>query len=268
MKNTGIKYEHLTQEIYNEILNYEGIDTIKVQHNVTLKGKTTSHQIDVYWECKIANSRFSMIIQAKDWKTAVPKKEMLAFVEIIRDLPTGTKGVFISKSGFQKGAIEVAIANGIDIYILKEAELNDFKDKMMKMKVDFCIEIPFYEDIEIEVNKNKNPIVKEGKFPISRDLIIYEKDKEKNVSEIILELCNQNNENIKKCDYKFDEGYIILEGKKIFIERLIGKFGISRVMQQINIDGFDNIGLILKDIINKELKIFDKQNKFLKDIQG
>lgn len=74
MKNTGIKYELLAQKVYQEILNYEGINTIKVQHNVTLKGKTTTHQIDVYWEYKLANSKFSMIIQAKDWKTAVPKK--------------------------------------------------------------------------------------------------------------------------------------------------------------------------------------------------
>lgn len=267
MKNTGIKYEHLAQEIYEEILKSEGINTIKVQHNVILKGKTTNHQIDVYWEYKIANSIFSMVIQAKDWKKPVPKKEMLAFVEIIKDLPTGTKGVFISKSGYQSGAIQVAKANGIDIYVLKEADSNDFNDKMMKLKLNICLKTPVYKDLKIKVNKNKNSNINENELCIQRDTIVYEKNKEKTFNQIILELCEKNEEDIKKCEYSFDEGYIILEGQKIFIEKLNGKFGMSKIMQEINIDGFNNIGLILKNIISKEAKIFNKQNKFFKDIQ-
>lgn len=153
---------------------------------------------------------------------------MLAFVEIIRDLPTGIKGVFISKSGYQKGAVEVAISNGIDIYVLKEADIDDFRDKMMKMKIDLCIEMPVYKDIKIDIDRNKNPNVSECKLFNSTNLIIYEKDGERKVSELILELCNQNTENVKECEYKFDEGYIVLEGQKIFIERLTGKFGISQ----------------------------------------
>lgn len=267
MKNSGKEYECLVQDIYKEILKSEGINNIKVEHDITLKGKTTSHQIDVYWEHKIGNSKFRTIIQAKDWNYSVPQKEMLAFAEIIKELPTGTKGIFISKSGYQKGAIDVARANGIDIYELRETNINDFQDKIMKMKVDLNIETPYYKYLKIEMDENKNSNLNEGKLPINKDLIIYEKDKNKTLEELILELCKQNGENIRKCEYKFDEGYIIIDKKKIFINKLIGVFGIAKAKEQINIDGFDNIGLILKDIINKESKIFDKQNKFLKDIQ-
>ena len=49
--------------------------------------------------------------------------------------------------------------------------------------------------------------------------------------------------------------------------RSIGVFGMLQAEEHININAFDSIGLILKDIITKELKIFNKQNKFLKNIQ-
>ena len=267
MKNTGKAYECLVQEIYKEILNNEGVNNIKVEHDIILEGKTTSHQIDVYWEHEVANSKFRMIIQAKDWKSAVPQKERLAFSEIIKDLPTGTKGVFISKSGFQKGAIDVAKANGIDIYELREPNKSDFENKMMEVDINLRIENPYYKNIRIEINKNKSPNSKNERLSISGDLKIYEKTKSKTTKELILDLCRKNGADIKEIEYKFDEGFIILEEEKIFIEKIIGVFGMLQAEEHININAFDSIGLILKDIITKELKIFNKQNKFLKNIQ-
>lgn len=267
LKNSGRVYECLVQEIYKEILKSEGVNNIKVEHDITLKGKTTKHQIDVYWEHEVGNSKFRTIIQAKDWESSVPQKEMLAFVEIIRDLPTGTKGVFITKSGYQKGAINVAKANGIDIYVLRAPNTNDFKNKMMKMQLNLNIEMLYYKDIRIEIDKNKNTNINGGRLPISGDLIIHEKDKNKTVKELIIELCKQNGKDIKESEYEFKEGYIMIEEQKIFIDKLIGKFGISQTTEQMNIDGYDSIGLILKDIVNRESKIFNKQNKLIKDLK-
>ena len=65
-KNTGIPYEKMIQHIYQQILNCEGLDTINVQHNIILKGKTTSHQIDVYWEFNLRGIVYRTVIQAKD----------------------------------------------------------------------------------------------------------------------------------------------------------------------------------------------------------
>jgi hypothetical protein len=41
--NTGISYERLCQEIFQEILSQDFVRTIDVRHNVTLQGKTTTH---------------------------------------------------------------------------------------------------------------------------------------------------------------------------------------------------------------------------------
>ena len=67
-KNTGIPYERLVQHIYRQITNCSGIHTIDVQHDIVLQGKTTSHQIDVYWEFALGGISYRTIIQAKDWR--------------------------------------------------------------------------------------------------------------------------------------------------------------------------------------------------------
>ena len=62
-KNTGIPYEKLTQTIFNEIVNQHSVETIEVQQNVILKGKTVSHQIDVYWKFTHGGIDYHTIIQ-------------------------------------------------------------------------------------------------------------------------------------------------------------------------------------------------------------
>lgn len=267
MSKSGEEYEILVKNIYDEILKNEDIDNIKVEHNVKIKGKSTTHQIDVYWEHRIGNSEYRMIIQAKDWKYPVPQKEVLALAKIVEDLPTGTKGVFISRSGYQEGAINVAKVYGIDIYELRKPDFKDFKDKIMKVQINISIEIPHYENMSIVVNKDKSPNVTERSLRIDGNTIIYEKNGNKTIKEIILELCNKNGENVEYIEYRFNEGYIVLEESKIFVEKLIGKFGIVQRVQGSSINGYDNIGVILKDIIKKETKIFDKKNKFIKNIE-
>lgn len=47
MFNLDTEYEKLTREVYEEILKSDGFDTITVQHNVNIVGKSTQkHQIE------------------------------------------------------------------------------------------------------------------------------------------------------------------------------------------------------------------------------
>ena len=53
-KNTGNRYEKLTQKLYQQIVDLDtnGYEKIEVKHNVKIKGKSgLEHQIDVFcWE--------------------------------------------------------------------------------------------------------------------------------------------------------------------------------------------------------------------------
>lgn len=53
--NPNIEYEKFTQEVYQTLVNTDVVNTTNVKHNIQLVGKSgQAHQIDVYWEYKIA----------------------------------------------------------------------------------------------------------------------------------------------------------------------------------------------------------------------
>ena len=55
--NTGLPYELVVQSIFQEILDQDGACTIRVEHDVELQGRTTTHQIDVLWRFEIGGIR-------------------------------------------------------------------------------------------------------------------------------------------------------------------------------------------------------------------
>jgi len=111
---TGKSYEKLVQIIFQSITRQS------VERNVIIRGKTTSHQIDIYWKHEIGGVQYETIVQAKDWNKPVDKNHLLAFKAILDDLPGQPKGIFVTRSGYQAGAEEFALAHGILLYELKE----------------------------------------------------------------------------------------------------------------------------------------------------
>ena len=114
----GVAYEILIQNIFQDILKQDGLKNIEVRRNVVLSGKDYKHEIDVYWKFEIAGLEYETIIQAKDWKYPVNVGELLKFKAILDDLPGQPKGIFITRTGYQIGALRVAQKNGILLYEL------------------------------------------------------------------------------------------------------------------------------------------------------
>lgn len=118
-KKDGTNYELISREIFEAILNRKDVDTIDVKHDVKLKGLKTSHQIDVFWKFKRGDIEYTTIVQAKDWSQLVSKGEILRFKAVLDDIPNQPRGVFVTSTGYQPGALEVAKASGIQVYTLK-----------------------------------------------------------------------------------------------------------------------------------------------------
>jgi restriction endonuclease len=116
--NTGIPYELLVQSIFQEILDQESAHTIRVEHNVELKGRTTTHQIDVLWRFSIGGITYTTLVQVKDWKSKIKKENVLAFRAVLDDIPGQPRGVLVTRSGFQSGAKTLAEKHGIKLYLL------------------------------------------------------------------------------------------------------------------------------------------------------
>lgn len=64
----AIDYEQLTKATYEAILAKEGVQTVKVEHNVKVKGRSgVEHQIDVFWEFKQAGVTHRVLIECKNY---------------------------------------------------------------------------------------------------------------------------------------------------------------------------------------------------------
>lgn len=123
-KSTGKSFEILTQEIYQAFLDFDiseyGYKKTQVQHNVKIKGKSgAKHQIDVFWEFKLAGIDYCTLVEAKDWKSPVKKEQVLSLKSKMDDIPN-SNGVVVSQTGFQKGAKIYAEHQGIRLISITE----------------------------------------------------------------------------------------------------------------------------------------------------
>lgn len=117
--NLNIEYEKFTQEIYQKLVNADVLKTIKVQHNVKLKGRSgQEHQIDVYWEYEIAGTKHRVAIECKNYNKTVAIGKVRDFYGVLCDL-NNVAGIMVTKVGYQKGAKEYASEYGISLKELR-----------------------------------------------------------------------------------------------------------------------------------------------------
>ena len=115
---TPEEYETLVADICTHVttglLNGRGMT---VQKRAKLKGKSGQvHEIDVVVNVELAQIRFLTLIECKLWKDPVGLAEVMVLKQRIDDIGAN-KGVVVSASGFQQGALTFAKANGIALVI-------------------------------------------------------------------------------------------------------------------------------------------------------
>ena len=272
-KNTGKEYEKLTQYIFNQIVNQNQVDNIDVQHNVIIEGKSTTHQIDVFWKFEVGGEEYCAIVQAKDWKSKVPQKEMLAFNDIIRDLPYGTRGIFVSLSGYQKGAIDVAKANGITIYELRPPKSEDWDGFIKTINLQINAKFPVYENMVLSIDGKWAQKQDELSLP-DKGLMCFDTDDKFydehgvayiTLTQLLQDLAEKNSDGVKHTIYNFDKAtFTYVSGKYVKVNGIEGDFGFINSTYVHRIDAEDFTSYVLKNIISGDSKMFDT-NHILKN---
>ncbi len=87
--------------------------------NQTVQGVRTKHDIDILVTTKFLGEDLIWIIEAKQWKSNVPKEKVLALRAIIDDVGAD-RGFIISEIGFQSGAYEAANNTNIKLKTFNE----------------------------------------------------------------------------------------------------------------------------------------------------
>lgn len=281
MKNTGIPYEQLTQIIFDNILNQSQTETIDVKQNVILQGKTAKHQIDVFWEFEKGGVKYKTIIQAKDWKYRVKQEQLLTFKAILDDLPNQPRGLFITRTGYQKGAKDFAEKNGILLYELREPKDKDFEgrikniiltmnaftpdSKIQKMTFDEewtskeLLKVGFKEDFNFSLGAHTNEMF----------LIDDENQDLGSVYDLINSFYPESFKTLEKTRIKkiFDNPtFLLIENvhiKKLKLYELVVDIWVDKFEHKSEFGYEDIVTFILKNVLDDEITTIDKNLKLI-----
>lgn len=277
MTNENTEYEKLAQYIYQTISDAEDMKNINVQHNIKLAGKSDcNHQIDVYWEFERMGIKHCVAIECKNYSSEVSVGKVRDFFGVLHDVGN-TKGIFVTKVGYQSGAEKFANHYGI---VLKELRFPTAKDWEGRVKnIVFTIQALFIDikewnfDFDIDwLFANTN--FKEGdqislggmadKFQIvnsSGDIITTLHALEKSLP---LDKPEIN----KEFHQQFSDGFLVdpTSGQRFKINGIRYLYNVTSETQTSITEGDAIAKAILKDVSSGAIKFFDK-NGNVRDVR-
>jgi hypothetical protein len=281
-KNTGRPYESLVKDVFQELLDQTEVKNIKLEKNKIVQGISAEHEIDVYWKFESGGIEYETLIQAKDWTSRVPQGEMLKFKAILEDIPGQPRGIFVSKTGYQSGAVAVAKTAGIPLYELRSPTEKDWKGRVRVIEMNMQMYIPSTQfEIKIDEEWLKEEMKRLGiptlSFHISGQedaFFIYDEKKVvvKSLLDIKKELHSGKGmrtyeQEVDEFDFSAPVSYIKNPDDRIPFVKLSKIVAISScglIEQAIKIDANDVVGLVLNNIFKNEWTVFDKDLKLKK----
>lgn len=96
----SVEYERFVREIYQTILQTEGLGTVKLLHNQRIEGKSgLRHQVDIYWERKTKGKLSRVAIECKYYSRRVEIGKVRDFFGVLSDIGE-IQGILVTKVGF------------------------------------------------------------------------------------------------------------------------------------------------------------------------
>jgi hypothetical protein len=269
--NDNTEYEIFTQEIYQLILNAEGYNTIKVEHDILLKGSHgQEYQIDVYWEIKIAGIIHRVAIECKNYSKKIPVGKIRDFFGVVHDIGN-IFGIIVSMNGFQSGAIQYAFDHGIKLIELRYPNRIDFSKSyqgIQKVSIGGSLYARQLIEMNFIVDKDdfvlKHPELRKGQQinfyyeGDAKETYLYDSDNQKVISynDIWLDIPTEYKAG-KNFEYTYKNDNIYADTNnwgRIKLEGIKFVFDIHEIKQCINIDIYDFVRALHKDIITGEIK--------------
>ena len=109
---TPKEFEVFCKEVLEGYAEAEHLNGFKIDHDVKLKAYDGTYQIDVYASFFALGVEFKVICECKQYSERVERKVVAELDAKVKSLGLH-KGILLSTSGFQSGAIQYAEAHGI-----------------------------------------------------------------------------------------------------------------------------------------------------------
>jgi len=111
---TPTEFEKYCCEFLAGFAEKEKLQDFKITHNKILKASDGRYQIDVYAEFTAMGSQFKVLCECKKYKNRV-NRDKVAILHRKLESIGAQKGILISTSDFQSGAVEYGKAHGITL---------------------------------------------------------------------------------------------------------------------------------------------------------
>jgi len=149
--NKNIDYEQLVRAIIEAMLRAQGIETVKVQHDVQIQGISRSHQVDVYWEYRLGGMLHRVITNCKRYTHTVEVTDVLTLSGVLSDMP-GVRGLIVTTVGYQKGALEYAKIHNIGLKIVRSPQDSDWDGRVRTIRGQLHITVPEFLSFDVRLN--------------------------------------------------------------------------------------------------------------------
>ena len=272
----GIIYEEIVQALYQALLEYEGVENINVQHNVTLSCKfNATAQFDVFWEFKKAGIVHRVAVECKNYNRCVTEGQVREFATKLQDVGNMI-GIMVTRIGYQSGAIETAKQHGIYLKKFQFPCDIDWRNKVRKasmtihcftlenIKCNFKFDIHWlseyfktHEKLTVKINAYNDTI-----FLINGE------------GKIIKSLWNIENElprgekTMKKLKYSFpmgDDTFLkIPDYDPIKLSSIDYEYDVNETIENVSVSADEIIRGLLSDIDGQENFFFFLDNSILK----
>lgn len=145
----GTNFELLIKAIYEEILATDGYETVIVEHDVKILGRSGQlHQIDVYWEFKIAGVTHKVAVECKEYSNTVSVGKVRDFYGALEDIGN-IHGIFVTTKGYQAGAIKYAEHKNISLKVISEPTQQDIDAFQGIKEINLNIQALCVSNVEI-----------------------------------------------------------------------------------------------------------------------
>jgi hypothetical protein len=111
-------FELLVQNLIYGLLTFEGHMPVTVHHRKRYPGKRSGHhhEIDLSYTTQSAGADVLVLVECKAYRRPVPVEDVLTLAERVDDIGAN-KGILVSLSGFDPGAIRIAKGRGIALAV-------------------------------------------------------------------------------------------------------------------------------------------------------
>ena len=284
MKST--EYELFVRDIQQALLRTQALETIRVEHNIKLKGVSgQEHQIDVYWEYRIAGVTHRVALECKFHKVRVDVGIVRDFWGVLDDIP-GLRGVIVSPVGFTSGAKTYASSKGIGLKVVRAAKDADYKGRLRAIHINLTVRVPLNPRLQMNLDEswlasNLTPerqefirIIKSNARIETQGVIIEDRDTGEtillsSISDYLPVIELENISGIHTWEKTLKNGYWVYHPNhfELKISSIKVDYEVGEATHEIVINGGDIANTLVQDALEETLLFVNEQGGITGDIE-